>query len=165
MTGTAPASISKSTPDARAIPAAWPSRPNPVTSVAPAAPASKAARAASRLDRIMVSVARSTAASGAEPCLMAVAITPMPNGLDRIRRSPGRRPALMSIRLGSTSPTTAIPYLGSGSSMVWPPATTNPSARAASSPPASTSASRSRDSSAVFQATKFRASRGLPPMA
>ena len=69
------------------------------------------------------------------------------------------------MRDGSTSPSTAIPYFGSGSSTVWPPPTTKPPARAASSPPASTSASRSLDNSSKFHATRFSASRGLPPMA
>ena len=95
----------------------------------------------------------------------AVEITPEPSGFVSTSALPGRSPALVSMRLGSTSPTTAIPYFGSGSSTVWPPPTTKPQARAASSPPASTSLSRSLDSSWEFQATRFKASSGFPPMA
>ena len=61
---------------------------------------------------------------------MAVVAMPMPSGLVSTSTSPGRSPALVRMRSGWTSPTTAMPYFGSGSSTVWPPAITKPASAA-----------------------------------
>ena len=60
---------------------------------------------------------------GAAPRFGAVTTAPAPSGLVRTRASPGRPPALVRIRSGWTTPVTAMPYLGSGSSIEWPPRT------------------------------------------
>ncbi len=113
----------------------------------------------------MDATAASVTASGASSALMAVVMIPMPSGLVRIRSWPGRSPALVSMRAGSTTPVTAMPYLGSGSSMVWPPTTAKPASEAISRPPARTSPSRAEPRASLFQPTRLRAKIGVPPMA
>ena len=58
--------------------------------------------------------------------LKAVVTTPVPSGLVRISLVPRRAPPLVSMRRGSTMPSTTRPYLGSLSWRVWPPAMTTP---------------------------------------
>ena len=96
---------------------------------------------------------------------IAVVVIPIPSGLVSTRASPSRSPLLVSTRSGWTSPTTASPYLGSGSSTLCPPTTANPPSAAISDPPASTSASREVGSSDEGQATRFNANNGRPPIA
>ena len=65
--------------------------------------------------------------------------TPTPSGLVSEIGSPACA-ASLRIRLArSARPVTAMPYFGSGSSMLWPPATGQPASRPTSSPPRSTS--------------------------
>ena len=49
--------------------------------------------------------------------------TPLPIGLVSESGRPGCPASMRSSRAGSASPVTAMPYFGSGSSMLWPPAT------------------------------------------
>ena len=62
--------------------------------------------------------------------------TPVPSGLVRKRRSPGRAPALVRMRSGWIVPVTQRPYFGSASVTVWPPAMTAPASATLSAPPA-----------------------------
>ena len=112
----------------------------------------------------MAATAAATAAGSGLPRLTAVATTPVPIGLVRTSRSPGRALAMVSSRAGSARPTTASPYLGSGSSTEWPPTTGQPASAATSAPPRSTSASGSTGR-AAGQAVRLRATSGRPPMA
>ncbi len=164
-TGMADARRSTSTPDPSAMLRRWPRRPKPVMSVAPVAPASSARVAASRLSRIMDATAAATTSSGALPAFMAVATMPAPRAFVSTRLSPGRRPALVRMRSGWTSPTMASPNLGSGSSTVWPPTVIHPPSAAASAAPCRTSRRISLFSSSVFHPTRFRPRIGRPPMA
>ena len=61
-------------------------------------------------------------------------------------------------------PTTASPYFGSASRMVWPPASSAPAARTCSSAPAKTAASTDVGSSSG-NAAMDSASSGEPPIA
>ena len=71
----------------------------------------------------------------------------MPSGFVRNSASPGRAPLFGQIPSGCTVPTTASPYFGSSSRIVWPPASIAPAARTTSSAPARTSPSTSVGSS------------------
>ncbi len=164
-TGTAATSSTASTRDAAAIFIRCPSSPKPVTSVQPVAPAVIAARAAAALLAVIDATAAATRSSGAAPTLIAVVVIPMPSGLVSTSASPSRRPELRRIRSGCASPTTASPYLGSGSSTLCPPTTANPPSAAISAPPASTSASRDIGRSDDGHATRFSANSGRPPIA
>ena len=62
---------------------------------------------AARFSRDIDSTAASTAASGARPALIAVAMIPVPSGFVSNSTSPGRAPALAQMRRGWTSPVTA----------------------------------------------------------
>ena len=104
-------------------------------------------------------------AGSGSPRLTAVATTPVPSGLVSTSRSPGRALAMVSSRAGSAIPTTARPYLGSGSSIEWPPTTGQPACPATSAPPRRTSASSSTGRSAAGQAVRLSAISGRPPMA
>ena len=101
-----------STPLAVAISVAWPIRPKPVTSVQAWTVAGRQRRAAPRAAaRFSVHHRRDRRVrrppAGARSNLIAVAMTPVPIGLVRNSTSPGRAPALVQIRAGSTSPVTA----------------------------------------------------------
>jgi hypothetical protein len=98
----------------------WPSRPNPVTSVAHLIPAAIACRPAPAFSVVITS----TAAALTEPVALRQALsTPDPIGLVRLSGRPGRPASIRSSAAGSAVPVTAIPYFGSGSSMLCPPAT------------------------------------------
>ena len=90
---------------------------------------------------------------------------PLPIGLVRLIGSPARPASMRSSASGSASPVTAMPYLGSGSSMLCPPASRQPACRAASSPPRSTSPASSTGSVARGQPSRFSATSGVPPTA
>ena len=77
---------------------------------------------------------------------------------DRARRC-------VMIRSRSTSPVTAMPYLGSGSSIECPPPTWQPASCATSRPPRSTSAASSAGSTSRGQPSRFTATTGVPPIA
>jgi hypothetical protein len=136
-----------------------------VTSVHPVAPAASATRAPTSLSRTIEATAASACVALACPLLIAVVSTPTPSAFVSTTSWPGRSPALVSRRSGWASPVTAMPYLGSGSSMVWPPAITKPASVAMSCPPASTSASSDVGSASVFQPTRLSANSGRPPIA
>ena len=89
----------------------------------------------------------------------------MPSGLVSVSGSPGRPASLRSSRSGSTSPVTAMPYLGSGSSTLCPPATWQPASPATVSPPRSTSAASSNGSTSRGQHSRLSATSGRPPIA
>src|SRR5881398_2468249 len=163
--GTACAVTSAAAPLASSRLCRWPSRPNPVTSVAAWTPTASIARAAAALRVVITVTAGASSGSESKSRFSAVVRTPVPIGLVSTRASPGRAPALVTMRSGCTSPITAMPYLGSGSSMEWPPKTNAPAARATSAPPRSTSPSRSYGRVSRGQPTRLRASSGVAPMA
>src|ERR1700761_7954011 len=148
--------------DARASLSRCPSRPNPVTSVAARIPAATAATEASRLSVVIAS----TAAGNTSPvCLCRELSTPIPSGLVSVSGNPARAASLRISTAGSTNPVTAIPYLGSGSSTLCPPATWQPAAEATSSPPRSTSAAIENGSTSRGQQSRLSATSGVPPIA
>ncbi len=83
----------------------------------------------------------------------------MPSRLVSTSASPGLAPALYTISDGLATPVTASPYLGSLSSIEWPPAISAPDSATLSRPPRSTSASTSAPSSGGH-ATRFIAVSG-----
>ena len=89
---------------------------------------------------------------------------PVPIRLLNASTSPARAPALVQIWSGWAKPTTAIPYLGSGSSIEWPPAIAAPAEAATSAPPRRISPSSSIGS-VLGKATTFRQKAGRPPIA
>ena len=162
MNGTAARSMTAVTPLARASLYRWPSRPNPVTSVAQVIPAASAAALARSFSVVMTA----TAASLTSPVALCQEFrTPLPSGLVRVSGCPAAPASIRSSRSGWASPVTAMPYLGSGSSMLCPPATWQPAARATSRPPRSTSAARSALSTSRGQPSRLSATSGSPPTA
>ena len=101
-------------------------------------------------------------ASAASP--LPASTRPVPSGFVRKSASPGRAPLFGQIASGWTVPTTASPYFGSASRMVWPPASSAPAARTCSSAPAKTAASTAVGSSSGNAAIDS-ASSGEPPIA
>lgn len=97
--------------------------------------------------------------------LIPVVMIPSPKGLVRIRTSPTRAAALEITSSGRASPITTRPYLGSGSSIEWPPAMEMPASRALSAPPFRISARMSRGSFRMGKPIRLRATRGLTPLA
>ncbi len=89
---------------------------------------------------------------------------PVPSGFVRNSASPGRAPLFGQIPFGCTVPTTASPYFGSASRIVWPPASSAPAARTCSSAAEKTAASTSFGNSSGNAAIE-RASSGTPPIA
>jgi hypothetical protein len=71
---------------------------------------------------------------------------------------------LRSSRSGCAAPTTASPYFGSGSRIVWPPASVPPASRVFAAAPSNTAASTSRGSSSG-KAAIASANRTRPPIA
>jgi hypothetical protein len=114
--GTADAETRAPAPLARNMDRKWPSRPNPVMSVAACAPTASIAREAPSLSVVMLATAARTASSEAAAFLMAVEMTPVPIGFVRTSTSPTRAVELRTILSGRTSPITAMPYFGSASS-------------------------------------------------
>ena len=98
------------------------------------------------------------------PCREPETRTPVPSRLVSSRRSPGRAPPLRSSRSGWAAPMTASPYFGSGSRIVWPPASVPPASRTLDEAPskiaASTSRGRSSGNAAIDSANRTR-----PPIA
>ena len=82
----------------------------------------------------------------------------------RSSTSPGRAPPLRSSRSGWATPTTASPNFGSGSRIVWPPASVPPASRTTSAAPPTIAAMTSTGSSSGKAATD-RANSTRPPMA
>ena len=78
------------------------------------------AAAPSRFSVVITSTASASGASRA-PRLSAVDTAPAPSGLVSTSASPARPPALVITSSGRTTPVTASPYLGSASSIEWPP--------------------------------------------
>ena len=88
----------------------------------------------------------------------------MPSGFVRKSASPGAAVLFAQTPSGCAVPTTASPYFGSESRIVWPPASSAPAARTVSSAPARISASTLVGSSSGNAATDS-ASSGAPPIA
>jgi hypothetical protein len=133
-----------------------------VTSVPARIPAATAAWPASRLSAVI----EATASSETSPvAFMRLLSTPTPSGLVSDSAVPATAASLRMIRSRSTSPVTAMPYLGSGSSIECPPPTWQPAPWATSSPPRSTSAASSAGSTSRGQPSRFTATTGVPPMA
>ena len=120
--------------------------------------------AAARFSAVIDATAASSAPGGARPSRCACRTMPVPSGFVRKSTSPGFAPAFGQSASGRTMPTTASPYFGSSSRIVWPPARIAPAARTRSSAPASTSPSTSVGSSSGKAATES-ASSGAPPIA
>ena len=99
-----------------------PSSPKPVTSVTAFGANGRSASAASRLSVRIAATAASSAPSGARPSRCAWSTRPVPSGFVRKSASPGRAPLFGQMPSGWTVPTTARPYFGSSSRIVWPPA-------------------------------------------
>ncbi len=120
MSGTAPLSTTAVTPLALASLNKCPSKPKPVTSVAQRSPAARASRLATSLSVVMTAIA----AGNTSPVALCRAFsTPLPTGLVSDSGRPAAPASMRSSAAGSASPVTAMPYFGSGSSMLWPPAT------------------------------------------
>ena len=91
-----------------------------MTSVAARMPAASAACAASRLSAVMLS----TASGNVSPVtLCRLLSTPTPSGLVSDKGEPELAASFRSNRPASAMPVTAMPYFGSWSSMLCPPAT------------------------------------------
>ena len=163
--GTDAACSRAAAPLAASIRCRWPSRPNPVTSVAARTPAARAAWLAPALSSVIEATAALITSAGAAPCLSAVATTPVPIALVRISRSPGAARSMVISAAGSATPVTARPYLGTGSSIVCPPATKHPACAATSAPPRSTWPKMARSSPSPGQAARLTANSGRPPIA
>src|SRR5580658_1336423 len=163
--GTAAASIRAATWLAASIRCRWPSRPKPVTSVAARTPAASAGWLALALSWVMEFTAAVITSGGGSPRLSAVAITPVPIGLVKISWSPGAARSMVISAAGSARPTTARPYLGTGSSMVWPPAMAQPASPATCAPPWSTWPRIAMSRPSAGQAVRLTANSGRPPMA
>ena len=164
--GTAESRSLNATPEPSAISQAWPRRPKPVTSVSAwTAPLAASVSPALLLRAAMTRTARSTRPASATPRLMAVVTMPEPSGFVSRSWSPGRAPTLRSTLSGWTRPVTARPYLGSGSSMLWPPRMGAPASAAASAPPRRISPSTSIGSLPTGKPTRFSAKSGRAPIA
>src|SRR5579875_3172607 len=101
ISGTAAWSITAVTPLARASLYAWPSRPNPVTSVAHRTPAASAARLAAAFSVVITSIAAMLTC----PVALCQAFrTPEPSGLVSVSGSPGTPASRRSSRPGSAMP-------------------------------------------------------------
>ena len=164
IAGTAAASTSAARPLAAVSSCRCPSNPNPVTSVIACAPASRAARAAVAFSAVIVATAGASSPSP-WPRLSAVEIAPTPSGFVSTSASPACPPALLSTRAGSTTPVTARPYFGSGSSIEWPPTSSAPASRTTSPPPRRISPSTAGPSRSSGNATRFSALKGSAPIA
>ena len=88
----------------------------------------------------------------------------MPSRFVSTSRSPGRAPPLRSSLSGCAAPMTASPYLGSGSRIVWPPASVPPASRTLAEAPAKISVMTSRGRSSG-KAAIDSANRTRPPIA
>src|SRR6266849_5307696 len=163
--GTAAARSSAARPLAASRVCRWPSRPNPVTSVAACTPTASMARAAPALSVVIAATAGASSAALTRSRLSAVVSTPVPSGFVGTSASPGWAPAFVTMRSGCTSPIATMLYFGSGLSTEWPPNTNAPAACATSAPPRSTSPSSSNGSVSRGHPTTFNASSGVAPIA
>ncbi len=136
-----------------------------MTSVIACAPASTAAADAAAFSVVMTSTASARTSSSAAPRLRAVTIAPTPSGFVSTRTSPARPPAFVTIAPGSTTPVTARPYFGSGSSIECPPTSDAPASATTSRPPRRISRRTSPPSRSSGNATTFIAVTGRPPIA
>ena len=98
-------------------------------------------------------------------CLWRLLRVPRPRGLVSESGVPARPWSLRRSRSTSPIPVTAMPYLGSGSSTLCPPATGHPADVATSRPPRRTSVASSMGRRSVGQHSRLMASTGVPPMA
>ena len=103
--------------------------------------------------------------SGAALRLTAVVSTPVPIGLVSTSASPGRAPALDTMRSGWIVPVTNRPNFGSSSTIEWPPEMAMPASAQIAAAPSSTWRSGAVPSVSTGQATKLSALSGVAPMA
>ena len=115
-----------------------PPDPKPVTSVQPCtAPGSpRRTSAATRFVPCIEVMAPASTSASVRPNFAAVAITPVPSALVRMRTSPARAPALVHTASGATSPVTAYPNFTSRSWTVCPPSSATPHSWSTDKPPA-----------------------------
>ncbi len=92
----------------------------------PRPPSASAASLAAAFSVVIEATAAASTDESAAPRLCAVATTPVPSAFVSTSVSPGRAASIVNRRDGAAKPTTAMPYLGSGSSMVCPPTTKRP---------------------------------------
>ena len=118
-----------------------------------------------RLSAAIDRAAASSPSAGALPICAAKARMPVPSGLVRISRSPGRAPALVTILSGWISPVTAKPALISLSLMLCPPTTATPASAILSMPPRRISCRTSSGTVWMGKPTIESAVIGRPPMA
>src|SRR5215510_5660267 len=116
--GTRFGSMTSVTPLARAMCDEWPSKLNPVTSVAHRTPTWTAAWLAFALSLHIDAYNASASAVPSMSRFPAVARMPVPSGFVRISRSPGCAFALLNTRCGCTRPVTDNPNLSSSSMML-----------------------------------------------
>jgi hypothetical protein len=86
-------------------------------------------------DWIMWAIAAITQRAFALPRISAASSVPVPNGLVRIRPSPGFNPPLRSAVAAGTRPLTAKPSASSAPSLVCPPTSAQPASRSTSFAP------------------------------
>ena len=177
--GTRAIEISAVVREASIISCAWPSRPNPVTSVTAWMSNPSIASTGARLSVHMTSTASSSAASdsvrfrsgpsaapaAAESTRPARMVMPMPSGLVSTSASPGFAPALRVTFASSTTPVTDRPYSGMSWSIEWPPAMTAPASATFSAPPRRISSRTAPGRTFIGNATTARARIGRPRMA
>ena len=99
------------------------------------------------------------------PRFAAVVTAPPPIGFVRNSTSPARPVELRTTARGCTTPVTAIPYFGSGSSIECPPTIGTPASAAISAPPARMRASVSAPWRSSENATTLSAVSGCAPIA
>ena len=162
--GSEAASKTSRAPDARAISSPCPSSPKPVTSVAPRIPCRTSASEAARFCVRIWAIAASRCALDVRPWRRPLTSSPVPSRFVSSSTSPGRAPPLRSRRSGCAVPITASPNFGSGSRIVWPPASTPPASRtfaaAASNTAARAAFGKSSGNAAIDNANSTR-----PPIA
>ena len=126
--GSVTASNTSCAPDARAISRPCPNSPNPVTSVAPRIPWRIRTSDAARLSVRIWSIAASRSASAVRPWRRPLTSRPVPSASSPqdVARA---RAALAEQAIRCATPMTASPYFGSGSRIVWPPASIPPASR------------------------------------
>ena len=146
------------------MPVRWPIKPNPVTSVPELTPTSSIASDPARFDCRIKPTAPATISASVTSALAAVEMMPVPMGLVSTSLSPGLAFAFVTILSGAMRPVTAMPYFGSASFTVCPPAMSTPASLAASAPPSKMRPRIFRSRSSGKQ-TMFKARIGFPPIA
>mmetsp|Transcript_83948 Transcript_83948/g.140093 ORF Transcript_83948/g.140093 Transcript_83948/m.140093 type:complete len:213 (+) Transcript_83948:723-1361(+) len=113
----------------------------------------------------MVSVWRRACSGVSRPFLPAVPRMPTPSGLVRYNRSPALAVEFFLSMDSGTRPLTARPKIGSGLSMLCPPANAIPASAHARRPPSTTRPATAGGSFSRGQPRIAMAIRGVPPIA